>query len=133
MSAVLEKNMPEEIFDLLLEEKIISCLIDIKIFPNIRGFKFILDGVRIILGDVSRKRNLNNKLYEDIACSYCTDRFAIDSSLRHAIDLADKRDGFKNFAKDYDYVIKGYKPTPRELLSAIAMKIKHEKRDWENE
>ena len=118
--------MPQEMFDLLIEEKIVGYLLDMKICPNIRGFRFILDGVKMIFGDIVKKKNINNVLYNDIASCYCVARMTVDGALRHAIDVAAKRSGFKNFVKDYDYIIKGDKPTPRELLSALAIKIKND-------
>lgn len=119
--------MPEEMYELLVEERITAYLIIMKICPNIKGFKFILNGAKIIVNDISKKRNINNILYNILACDFHTDKATIDGALRHAIELADKRDGFKNFVKDFDFAIKGTRPTPRELLSALAIKIKNDK------
>lgn len=129
MFAILEMIMTQEVIDLMLEEEITAHLIDMKICPNLRGFRFILDGVKIILCDACKKRKINNVLYNDIALSYDTDRVTVDGALRHAIDIAYNRGGFKTFSKDYDYVIKRERPTPRELLSALVIKLKNKGKD----
>ena len=129
MFAKQEIIMPQEVYDLLLEERITSHLIDMKIFPNLRGFRFIIDGVKFILCDACKKRKINNVLYNDIASYYNIDKLVVDGALRHAIDIAYDRGGFKTFSKDYDYVIKREKPTPRELLSALVIKLKNNKQE----
>ena len=125
--AVLENVMPDELYDLFIEERLTSYLIIMKLCPNIKGFKFILHGVKLLVHDISKKRNINNILYDQIANELNTDKTTIDGALRHAIELSSKRNGFKNFVKDFDFLIKGERPTPRELLSALAIKIKKEK------
>lgn len=119
--------MPNEMYDLLIEEKITIYLMMMKIYPNVKGFRFLLDGAKIIVNDTNKKKNVNNVLYNDIAYCYNTDRVAIDGALRHAIDISAKRGGFKTFSKDFDFIIKGSRPTPRELLSAIVIKLKKDK------
>lgn len=119
--------MPTELFELVMEEKITTYLLLMKICPNLQGFKFILYSVKMILGDISKKRSINNILYGDIAYDFNLGRASIDGALRHLIEISAKRDGLKNFVKDYDFIIKGERPTPKELLSALAIKLQNDK------
>ena len=98
-----------------------------KICPNLQGFKFILYGVKMILSDISKKRSISGILYNDIAFGFGLGRASIDGALRHLIEISEKRDGLKSFAKEYDFLIKGDKPTPKELLSAFAIRFQNDR------
>lgn len=121
--------MPEEYYDLLIEEKLLSYLLSMKICPNLRGFSFLLEGAKILIKDITKKRNINKILYAEIADKYAINKTIIDGAMRHAIDVGYKKGGFGLF-ENLTNIPFNNKPTPRELLSAFAISINNEKRNW---
>lgn len=118
--------MPEECRDFLIEFIMMKYLLSLKIYPILKGYDYIVEGVKIIINDCGKKKNVVNVLYTEIARKYNTETSAVDSALHHSINICYKNNGIPIFEKKFKALINRIKPTPREFLCAIAIKVKQE-------
>ena len=109
--------MPEELSDLYLEEKIMIILMTIKLFPNVNGFDSIVDSVKILVKDFSKKKII----YKEVAKISDVKREFIDSSVRNAIKTSLKNNELKKFEKTLGLKIDDRKPTPKEKKNFFAL------------
>lgn len=116
--------MPEEYYNLFIEHKIMNYLIMLKIYPNLKGYTYIVQGVKILLNDSSKKKNIVKNIYEEIANYFKTDTSSVDSALHHAIKISKKNNGIKYYKKVIQLLDDDELPTPREFLSGISFAIK---------
>ena len=117
---VRRKNMPEELADLYLEEKITTILMTIKLFPNVNGFDSVVDSIKILVKDFSKKK----MIYHEVAKISDIKRESIDFSVRNAIKTSLKNSNLKKYEKALGLKVDDKKPTPKEILNAIAMKVR---------
>ncbi len=118
--------MLERDCNLFLEERLTIYLLILKINPNLRGYFFFKEGVKKIVEDPSKKHNVNNRLYSELANEFKISQDLIDRAMRHAIDVSYKRGGIIDFEKRMKIDFSSDKPTPRELLCTMAEKVKVE-------
>lgn len=109
--------------ELFLEERITIYLLILKITPHLRGHDIFKNGVKKIVEDISKKHNVKNRLYNEIAEENNMAVDLIDRAMRHSIDVSMKRNGISEFEKRVKVDFKNLKPTPRELLCTMAEKI----------
>ena len=118
--------MPEEYYNLFVEYKIMHYLIKLKIYPNLKGYSYIVQGIKILLDDSTKKKNIIKNIYEVLAKCFNTDAASVDSSLHHAIKICRKNNGLECYKKEIQGLDDGKLPTPREFLSSISFVIKRD-------
>lgn len=116
--------MPEEYYNLFVEYKIMKYLLLLKIYPNLKGYSYIVHGIKLLLEDSSKKKNIVKNIYQEIAKSFHTESAAVDSALHHAIKICNKSKGIEYYRKEMQSLDEGELPTPREFLSTITFMIK---------
>lgn len=65
------------------------------IFPNLYGYKYIVYAIELIISDYNYLYSLTKCLYVDVATKFNTSPGAVESSIRHAINLAWKSNNQK--------------------------------------
>ena len=108
--------------DVFLEERLSVYLMILKIAPNLKGYYFLKEGVKKIAQDTSKKFNVGNGLYTEIAQENGIKKDLVDRAMRHAIEVSIKRNGISDFERVMSVSFKTDKPTPRELLCILAEK-----------
>ncbi len=115
-----------------IEERLVIYLLILKISPNLRGYAFLKKGVIKIVEDCTKKHNVNNRLYCEIAKEFNISQDLVDRAMRHAIDVSVKRKGITDFERRLKIDFSSPHPTPKELLCTIAEKIIVEKKSFIN-
>ena len=87
------------------------------------GYDLIKEGVRKILQDSSKKHNMSQGLYFELAEDFGFDIDLVDRAMRNAIDVSYKRGGICDFEKTYNIDFSSPKPTPKELICILSEKI----------
>lgn len=118
--------MSEEYVDIIVEERTIVYLLTMSICPNLKGFYFLLEGIKIVCRNLGKSRNINNILYKEIARKFNIDKKMIDSAMRHAIKVGFNKKGITEFEKQYNVSFKNPKPTPKEIFSRVALLLKND-------
>lgn len=120
-----------------VEERLMISLMLLKIYPCLKGYVYIKEGVKRILQDSSLKYNLHRRLYKDLSSNFKESEELIDRGMRHAINTGIKRKGIPAFEKNTKFHFSDSRPTPRELLIILAEsirfewnKIKHNTQDY---
>ena len=115
--------MPEEVSLLGVEEKITAYLISLKIYPCLGGFDFLKEAIKIVYIKPLKVKNVNKVLYREVALIFDNDGDFIDGKMRHAIQSANKRNGFSKFSERFNCKTKNLFPSPKELIVAIVSKL----------
>ena len=63
-------------------------LIDKGIYPNLKGFDYIVTSVKLIRQDRSYKFNVTKKLYPELGKMFNDSRQGVERVIRHAIEKA---------------------------------------------
>lgn len=114
--------MKDELRIIDLELKIIAVLFSIRLFPNVKGFENVVESIKLIINDASKKR----LIYREVSKISETRREKIGFSVRNAIYTIKKNDGVKKYIKLFDLEEDKENFSPKEFLYAIAMKVKKE-------
>jgi len=110
--------------DIFIEEKLFNLLFILRISPSLKGYNFVVEAVKRIIEDPSKKFNVRRRLYKEIGDKYNERENLIDRALRHAIIVSEKKCGLEEFEKKTNYTFANGKPTPRELLSTLSEQVR---------
>lgn len=105
--------------DIFVEEQLMIYLFLLRVNPSLKGYTFIKEAIKQILNEPSKKFSLHKWLYRDISEKYNETEENVDRSIRHAIEVAYKRNGFVEFEKATKIHFSYCKPAPRELLAML--------------
>lgn len=111
--------------DELLESKIARCLHMLAIPPNLSGYRFIKEAIRLCSKDDELFSSVTKLLYPKVATNCSSTSQKVERSIRNAIDCA-----WKNETNEFREQIFGYlngKPSNSQLISTIVELIKSEK------
>lgn len=111
----------EEIF---IEERLTAYLLLLRITPNLKGYRYIKEGVKKILKDPSKKFNVKKRLYAELGEDFSKREELVDRSMRHAIDVCFKKKGISEFERETKIYFSDDKPATREVLSLLTEIIK---------
>ena len=78
---------------LLVEEKALECQIAVMlrligVQPNVRGWRYIVDGVKLVAADEELAHHMTKELYPAIATKHDTTPSRVERCIRHAIEWA---------------------------------------------
>lgn len=76
-----------------MEEKALECQIAlmlrlIGVQPNVRGWRYIVDGVKLVAADEELAYHMTKELYPAIAAKHDTTASRVERCIRHAIEWA---------------------------------------------
>lgn len=110
-----------------LSSEISSCLLDLGISANLRGFTYLEDSVYNIINKKENIINIKN-LYDKLAIKYNTTSYNVERDIRYAIDKGEKNEDYEVaytiFRNSLD--IKTNKKTNKIFIMTLANYIKHE-------
>lgn len=106
----------------ILQLQLNTYMMVLKISPNLKGYSYLVDGAFKIIKDMTKKHNVNKRLYAELAEEYNVDKDLIDRAMRHCIIASKRKNGLEDFEKYSRFEFSCEKPTPRELLCVLAEK-----------
>jgi two-component system response regulator (stage 0 sporulation protein A) len=74
-----------------------EALIAIGIYPNLKGFKYIAEAVKIVRENSDALRQITKTLYPEIARRYDDKMGRVERAIRHAIFTAEQKNYQGNF------------------------------------
>lgn len=104
------------------ENLIKRMLLSLGFFPNLRGYNYIVDAVKIILENPEAIHNMNQTVYPAIAKIYNRSKVSVERSIRSAVETAYDRDIPHRFNDFFGY--KTMRPTNVEFISLCVEKIR---------
>ena len=107
------------------EEQITNLFLTLGIPANIKGYQYLREAVRMVMGDSSLAGRITKELYPGVAKRFNTTASKVERAMRHAIEVAWNRGRIDTVNKMYGHRIfeKQDKPTNGEFISCIAEKI----------
>lgn len=104
-----------------IENVIKKMLLKMGFFAYLRGYRYIVDAVKIILENPEATYNLNAEVYPTIAKMHDRSKISVERSIRNAIEIAYDRDISGRF--DDFFGCKVQRPTNAEFISLCVEKI----------
>ena len=96
--------------------KISEALVAIRIYPNLKGYKYIIEAVKIFK-DSGDSLRITKTIYPEIAKKYNDKNARIERAIRHAINIAEQ----KNYADSYPWKHSSfYHYTNSEFIALLA-------------
>jgi len=105
------------------EKYVSKTLLNIGFQPNLRGYRYLIESVPLIVENPELSYNFNQKLYMIIAEMHNVMPLSVERSIRHAIDLAYDRN-YQKFREFFGYSVP--KPTNTEFITFCSEKIRIE-------
>lgn len=108
-----------------LDERISNIFISIGIPPNIKGYNYLREGIKMAVSDPHVMGNVTKGLYPVIAEKYCTSASKVERAIRHAIEVAWNRGRIDaiNAIFGARVYIGTEKPTNSEFIALVADKL----------
>ena len=108
-----------------LDEKISAVFLSIGIPPHIKGYGFLRDAIKLVVGDRTLIDGITKVLYPRVAAQHSTSPSRVERAIRHAIDVAWQRGRIENINSFLGYKIYNCndKPTNGEFIALMADKL----------
>lgn len=107
-----------------ISEIVSLLLLKIGIPPNLKGFRYIREGVSLIINDGSLIENYNNGLYPRLAETFGENKCSIERNIRHAIEVSYNHEKKNKLMEVLGYEVYSYeKPTSRQLISLLVENV----------
>ncbi|HIY99506.1 MAG TPA: sporulation transcription factor Spo0A [Firmicutes bacterium] len=108
-----------------LDERISNIFISIGIPPNIKGYSYLREGIKMAVSDPHVINNVTKGLYPVIAEKYSTSSSKVERAIRHAIEVAWNRGRVDavNAIFGARVYIGTEKPTNSEFIALVADKL----------
>lgn len=112
-----------------IDERISGIFIAMGIPPNIKGYTFLREGVKMAVSEPSIINNVTKKLYPCIGKIYDTSPSKVERAIRHAIEVAWNKGRIENLNSLFGVraYTNGDRPTNSEFIALIADKMILEK------
>lgn len=108
-----------------IDERLSTIFVSIGIPPHIKGYQFLRDGVKFVVGDPPIINSITRVLYPTIAEKHQTTPSKVERAIRHAIEVAWSRGKIENINNLFG--VKVYsaneKPTNGEFIALLADKM----------
>lgn len=104
-----------------VENVIKKMLLKLGFFAYLRGYRYIVDAVEIILENPEATYNLNAEVYPTIAKMHDRSKISVERSIRNAIETAYDHDISGRFNNFFGYKVQ--RPTNAEFISLCMEKI----------
>jgi hypothetical protein len=107
-------------------EEITKSLIDLGLQANLRGFKYLQKAIKIVTIDPKKINKVTKFLYNEVGKEYNVNGSVVERSMRHAMDKAYLKTGFKNLYKLFNLEVlsNDFRPTNCELIATIAEAVR---------
>lgn len=111
-----------------IDDRINSIMLDIGIPSHIKGYLYLVEGIKLGIQDVSFLGSITKKLYPEIAQKYSTTASRVERAMRHAIEISWNNESaeFLHDVLGYSLNLKKNKPSNSEFISLIVDKLRLE-------
>ena len=108
-----------------IDEKISRIFIGIGIPPNIKGYGYLREGVKLAVGTPEIINSITKKLYPAIGEKFGTTSSKVERAIRHAIEVAWNRGRVESFNALFGVKIytENEKPTNSEFIALVADRL----------
>lgn len=108
-----------------LDERISNIFISIGIPPHIKGYAYLREGIKLVVGDPRLINNVTKGLYPVIGERFQTSASKVERAIRHAIEVAWNRGRIEaiNAIFGARVYIGTEKPTNSEFIALVADKL----------
>ena len=108
-----------------IDEKISNIFISIGIPPNIKGYVYLREGIKMAIEDPSIINNVTKELYPNIGKKFDTTASKVERAIRHAIEVAWNRGRVEaiNAIFGVRVYIGSERPTNSEFIALVADKL----------
>lgn len=113
-----------------LELEITNLIHEIGVPAHIKGYKYLRDGITMVIEDMDLLNAVTKELYPAIAAANKTTASRVERAIRHAIEVAWNRGKLETIDDIFGYTVrhdKG-KPTNSEFIAIIADKLRLERK-----
>ena len=108
-----------------VDERISTMFITMGIPAHIKGYTFLREAVKMVIGNPDIINRITKELYPGIARTYDTSASKVERAIRHAIEVAWTRGKIENINDIFGYNVytRNDKPTNGEFIALIADKL----------
>ena len=108
-----------------LDERIASIFITVGIPAHIKGYKFLREGIKMVVEAPDMINSITKKLYPSIAVRYDTTASKVERAIRHAIEVSWNRGKIENINNLFGLKVYSAheKPTNGEFIALVADKM----------
>ena len=110
----------------MLEIKVTNIIHDIGVPAHIKGYRYLRDGIIMVVNNVEVINQITKQLYPDLAKKYRTTPSRVERAIRHAIEVAWNRGQIETVESIFGYTLNSNKgkPTNSEFIAMIADKLR---------
>lgn len=108
-----------------LDERITNIFLTIGIPAHIKGYHFLREAIKMVVGDNDIINRITKQLYPEIAVKFKTTPSKVERAIRHAIDVSWSRGRMESINQIFGYTVytSNDKPTNGEFIALIADKL----------
>ena len=113
-----------------LEIDITNLIHEIGVPAHIKGYKYLRDAIKLVVGNMDLLDAVTKELYPTIAAMNNSTSSRVERAIRHAIELAWNRGKIETLEAIFGYTVKTDKgkPTNSEFIAIIADKLRLERK-----
>lgn len=106
-----------------IESIITKTLLNIGVSPNLKGYRYLKEGIAMIIKDNTLIENFNRTLYPMLAEKYGDNAYAIERSIRHVLEVLRNKNysGSKKKSDIYSFGIEEL--TTKQFIAVIVEDI----------
>lgn len=112
------------------EKKISEKLRSLGVPPNVLGYRYLLEAIKLINSDPTYINQITKRLYPDIAKKYNSTSSKVERAIRHAIELAYTFGPYKELMA-LNYISHKDKPSNSKFMAEISEILKYENEESE--
>lgn len=106
-----------------IEKKITVIIQNIGVPTHLKGYLYLREAIRLVYDDIELLGAITKILYPEIAVTYNTTAPRVERAIRHAIEVAWRKDNV-DYIKNLSFNISETKPPNGELIGMVAEKIR---------
>lgn len=113
-----------------IEVAVTAILCEIGVPANIKGYQFLREATMMVVNNLSAINSITKIVYPSVARIYNTTPSRVERAIRHAIEVAWKRENTKTIDNLFGYsnsLVKG-RPTNAEFIAMVADKLRLERK-----
>ena len=111
-----------------LENDIATIMKSIGVPINIKGYRYLIDSIILVVNDATILNSITKKLYPTVARKHNTTSTGVERAIRHAIENTWSKKEINSIENTFKYTCckRNGKPTNSEFIALIADKVRFE-------
>ena len=108
------------------EKELLEFLVNIGVPAHVKGYRYLIDAIKMVLEDGKRMNYITKYLYPEIAKRYKTKVMRVEKNIRHAIEISWERGDVALQKKIFGYTIDDEKSRPMnsEFIAMVSEYIR---------